>query len=181
MPDREQMPYRDCAGVMLLNASGQVFIGARLDKGKGPDGVEMTKAWQMPQGGIDAGEEPFAAAQRELLEETNVTSTHLLAEAPDWVHYDLPDAVLGKALKGKFRGQRQKWFAMLFDGDESEINISNPDDGRHPPEFGEWRWESLDQLAGLIVPFKRPVYEQLVTWFADLPAQIRAKAQASGE
>ena len=123
--------------------------------------------WQMPQGGIDAGEAPYQAALRELREETNVSSTTFLAESPEWYSYDLPDGVLKKSSKGRFHGQRQKWFALRFDGDESEIDIDTPAGGQRP-EFDAWRWESIGRLAGLIVPFKRPVYEKVVETFGHL-------------
>ncbi len=178
VPDREKMPYRDCAGVALFNKQGQVFAGNRADKSGSDVAVGgsdiMAHTWQMPQGGIDKGEDPFDAAVRELFEETSVRSISLLMPAPDWVHYDLPDEVLGKALKGKYRGQRQKWYAMLFEGDEAEIDVAHPGGGAHPAEFDSWRWEELDALPGLIVPFKRPAYEQIADWFADLPTKIRA-------
>jgi putative (di)nucleoside polyphosphate hydrolase len=121
----------------------------------------------MPQGGIDAGEAPYQAALRELREETNVSSTTFLAESPEWYSYDLPDGVLKKSSKGRFHGQRQKWFALRFDGDESEIDIDTPAGGQRP-EFDAWRWESIGRLAGLIVPFKRPVYEKVVETFGHL-------------
>lgn len=178
MSKRESMPYRDCAGVTLFNSEGKVFVGNRVDKSGsrvavgGPD--IMAHTWQMPQGGIDKGEDPLDAAVRELFEETSIHSISLLRQAPERVHYDLPDEVLGKALKGKYRGQRQQWYAMLFEGDETEIDVAHPGGGAHPAEFDSWRWEELVALPDLIVPFKRPAYEQIALWFADLPAKIRA-------
>ena len=121
----------------------------------------------MPQGGIDGNEAAFVAAKRELYEETNVRSVTLLGEAPVWYHYDLPDEALGKALHGKYRGQTQKWFAFRFTGEEREIDVLHPAGGAHSAEFVEWRWEALNRLPELIVPFKRPVYAQVVTAFAD--------------
>jgi putative (di)nucleoside polyphosphate hydrolase len=121
----------------------------------------------MPQGGIDVGETPYQAAVRELREETNISSTTFLAESPEWYSYDLPDGVLKKSSKGRFHGQRQKWFALRFDGDENEIDIDTPAGGQRP-EFDAWRWESIDRLAALIVPFKRPVYEKVVETFGHL-------------
>jgi putative (di)nucleoside polyphosphate hydrolase len=120
----------------------------------------------MPQGGIDDGEAPEAAARRELYEETNVRSISLLAEAPSWFSYDLPPDVAAKAWKGRYRGQTQKWFAYRFEGDEGEIDIGSP--AGHKPEFSAWRWERLDRLPALIIPFKRPVYEKVVEAFAPL-------------
>lgn len=163
--DREALPYRPCVGVMLLNAQGLVFIGNRVDKaGDGDD------AWQMPQGGLDAGEDPLEAARRELAEETNVTSAELLAEAPEWFAYDVPEDLASGRFKRKWRGQTQKWFAMRFTGPESEIDIRMPMGGAHPAEFRSWRWEHAARLPGLIVPFKRPVYEKVCAAFAHLTA-----------
>ncbi|MHB2169511.1 RNA pyrophosphohydrolase [Alsobacter sp. R-9] len=162
----ESLPYRPCVGVMLLNWENQVFVGRRK-KEAGPEHVDSRHAWQMPQGGIDDGEDPYRAALRELAEETNVTSVSLLAEAPDWFAYDLPPDVAKSAWKGRFRGQTQKWFALRFEGDESEIDIHAPAGG-HKPEFAEWRWERMDRLPELIIPFKRPVYERVVAAFAHL-------------
>ncbi|WP_245422079.1 RNA pyrophosphohydrolase [Alsobacter soli] len=158
-----KLPYRPCVGVMLLNREGLVFIGRRK-KDAGPEHVEGVYAWQMPQGGIDKGEDPYRAALRELQEETNVTSVSLLAEAPDWFSYDLPNAVVGQAWKGKYRGQTQRWFALRFEGDESEIDIHAPAGG-HKAEFDAWRWERMERLPELIIPFKRPVYERVVDAF----------------
>lgn len=166
--DRASMPYRSNAGVALFNRDGRVFIGRRLTY---PADAEH-HAWQMPQGGIDDGEEPVDAAIRELYEETNVSSISLLTSAPDWVQYDLPDADIGIALKGKYRGQRQKWFAALFEGDDSEIDIVHPGGGKHRPEFGAWRWEKLERLPDLVVPFKRDAYLEVVAAFRDIPEKL---------
>ena len=164
--DPSSLPYRPCVGVMLINRDGQVFVGRRRAEA-GPEHVDGGHAWQMPQGGIDAGEAPLEAALRELAEETSVTTVSLLAEAPDWLSYDLPPAVIGRAWKGRYRGQTQKWFAFRFDGDESEINILTPAGG-HKAEFDAWRWVAMADLPGLIIPFKRPVYEQVVAAFSHL-------------
>lgn len=165
--DVARLPYRPCVGVALFNAEGRVFVGRRKpDRHAEPDGV--TYEWQMPQGGIDSGEEPLQAAWRELYEETNVRSAELIAEASDWFRYDLPDAVLGRAFKGRYRGQMQKWFAFRFTGQESEINVQNPGGGQHRPEFIDWKWERLDAMPALIVPFKRGVYERVVQAFGHL-------------
>jgi len=165
MPRFEDLPYRPCVGVMLLNREGRAFIGRRTD---GPEHVDDTHAWQMPQGGIDAGENPWPAALRELYEETNVRSVEKLGESKDWYRYDIPRDIVGQAWKGKYRGQKQKWYALRFTGDESEIDVVRPGGGKHEPEFLEWRWEKPDRLPGLIIPFKRPVYEQVVREFAHL-------------
>ena len=126
----------------------------------------------MPQGGIDKGEDPLAAALRELHEETNITAVSLLAEAPEWIYYDLPDEALGIALKGKFRGQRQRWFAFAFTGDESEINVTAPGGGKFAAEFDAWRWEKLTRTPSLIVPFKKDAYDKVVEAFADIPQRF---------
>lgn len=164
-PVRARMPFRPCVGAALFNARGEVFIGRRKG-GQGPEYNGASFEWQMPQGGIDGNEAAFSAAKRELYEETNVKSATLLGEAEAWFHYDLPDEALGKALHGKYRGQTQKWYAFRFTGEEREIDVLNPAGGAHPAEFVEWRWERLEALPALIVPFKRPVYEQVVAAFA---------------
>lgn len=163
--DITHLPYRACVGVALFNAAGLVFVGKRRTDKIGAT-HEGGYAWQMPQGGIDPGEDPLQAALRELYEETNIRSVELIAEAPDWYRYDLPAEVMSRALKGRYRGQTQKWFAFRFTGEESEINVQAPGGGVHRPEFGDWRWERLENLPGLIVPFKRGVYEQVVRTFA---------------
>jgi putative (di)nucleoside polyphosphate hydrolase len=174
-PDRDAMPYRDCAGVAVFNAEGKVFIGRRTIDGDPEAAAEADAPWQMPQGGIDKGEEPVVAAQRELFEETSIRSVELLAEAPQWIYYDLPDEALGIALKGKYRGQRQRWFAYRFVGEDDEINVREPGDGAMPAEFDAWRWEALERLPELIVPFKRAAYLEVVAAFRDLPARLRGR------
>jgi putative (di)nucleoside polyphosphate hydrolase len=161
--------YRACVGIMLFNRSGLVFVGRRR-KENIPERLRQGYEWQMPQGGIDAGEDPYQAALRELREETNVSSTTFLAESPDWYCYDLPSDGWRKS-RGRFRGQRQKWFALRFDGHESEINIDEPAGGQKP-EFDAWRWETIGRLAELIIPFKRPVYDKVVETFGHL-AEMR--------
>ena len=154
--------YRPCVGVMLLNAQGLVWIGRRFQK-QNDDGVGHW--WQMPQGGIDAGEEPAVAAMRELEEETAVRSAEIIAEAPDWYNYDLPEHLIGHSWKGKYRGQTQKWFAMRFTGQDSEINLAPPG---HKQEFNQWRWAKMNEMLDLIVPFKKPVYEKVIAAFRHL-------------
>ncbi|QXX74958.1 RNA pyrophosphohydrolase [Methylovirgula sp. HY1] len=156
--------YRPCVGIMLLNRSGLVFIGRRRHEATDH---EPAHAWQMPQGGIDGDEEPYDAAKRELLEETNVSSASLLAAAPDWYSYDIPGGMIRKSQPGGFKGQRQKWFALRFEGEESEINVAQPAGGAHP-EFDAWRWEQMERLPELVVPFKRPVYEKVIEIFRHL-------------
>lgn len=168
MTKYEDLPYRPCVGVMLLNREGLVFIGRRLG---GPEHVDATHSWQMPQGGLDKGEDPYEAAIRELYEETNVRSLAKLAESKDWYAYDLPSQVGKKAWKGRYRGQKQKWFALRFTGDDAEINVLHPAGGHHKPEFLEWRWEKMERLAELVIPFKREVYEQVVKEFSRFSAR----------
>ena len=162
------LPYRPCVGVMVLNGDGLVWAGRRI----AADDSEMagaTHLWQMPQGGIDKGETPLDAAWRELYEETGIRTASLVMEAPDWIHYDLPPELVGIALKGKYRGQKQRWFAFRFEGDESEIRI-NPPPGGHQAEFDAWSWKPMAELPGLIVPFKRKVYDEVVAVFSHLAA-----------
>lgn len=161
----ENLPYRPCVGMMLINRAGLVFIGRRAG---GPEHMDNTHAWQMPQGGVDEHEDPWPAALRELHEETNVRSVERLAESKDWYFYDIPRALASKAWSGKYRGQKQKWFALRFTGKDSEIDIANP--GGHEPEFVEWRWEKMERLPDLIVPFKREVYERVIAEFRPLSA-----------
>ena len=159
----ENLPYRPCVGVMLLNRAGLVFIGRRPT-------APSTSIRRMPGRCRKAASTPaktLDAALRELLEETNVTTVSLLAASPDWYSYDVPGGMIKKSGKAQFKGQRQKWFALRFEGDESEINVEEPGGGAHP-EFDAWRWEPMEQLPGLVVPFKRPVYEQVVTAFRPL-------------
>jgi putative (di)nucleoside polyphosphate hydrolase len=162
MPPFESLPYRPCAGVMLLNRDGLVFLGRRTS---GPEQVDSTRVWQMPQGGIDDDEDPYKAALRELYEETNIRSVQKLGEIAEWLYYDIPRELVGAAWSGKYRGQKQKWYALRFTGKESEINIAEPAGG-HEPEFVEWRWEKLQKTPDLVVPFKRATYERVVAEFS---------------
>ena len=161
MPRFEDLPYRPCVGLCVINRDGRVFIGRRID---GPEHVDAVHAWQMPQGGVDRGEDPWPAARRELYEETNIRSVEKLGEIDEWLSYDIPRELVGQAWGGKYRGQCQKWYALRFIGDEHEIDIAHPAGG-HEPEFVEWRWERIKKLPELVVPFKRPVYEQVVKEF----------------
>lgn len=150
----DDLPYRPCVGVMLVNREGLVFAGQRLDSD--------SPAWQMPQGGIDKGEKPREAALRELWEETGVTGdlVEFVAKTEDWVTYDLPPELLGKVWGGKYRGQKQRWFLFRFLGRDDQVRI----DTEHP-EFSRWRWVDADDMVASIVPFKRAVYEQVVAAF----------------
>lgn len=158
-PKFEELPYRPCAGIMLANTEGKVFVGQRLDKA--PEG----DAWQMPQGGIDDGEEAEQAALRELVEETGISPelVDVIARSRNEHFYDLPEELLGKIWKGKYRGQRQWWFLMRFKGNDSDINIETDH-----PEFSRWQWVSPERLPQLIVPFKKRLYESLVAEFGEL-------------
>lgn len=169
LPDDGALPYRPCVGVALFNRQGLVFVGRRKSEA-GPEHVGEGHAWQMPQGGIDEGEEPLAAALRELHEETNVPAdaVTLLGETRDWLAYDLPPDVMKQAWKGRYRGQRQKWFAFGLTASENVIDVDTPGGGAHKAEFDAWRWERLEALPVLIIPFKRPVYEGVVAAFAGL-------------
>jgi putative (di)nucleoside polyphosphate hydrolase len=162
MPPYESLPYRPCVGLMVLNPQGRAFIGRRTE---GPEHVDAIHVWQMPQGGVDPGEDPWAAALRELYEETNIRSVAKLGEIAEWLSYDIPREIAGQAWKGRYRGQTQKWYALRFTGDEREIDIANPA-GAHAPEFAQWRWEPIANLPEMIVPFKRGVYERVVAEFA---------------
>ena len=149
------LPYRPCAGIMLLNREGLAFVGQRIDA--------TVEAWQMPQGGIDDGEDAQTAAVRELGEEIGVGAdkVELIAEAPDEFFYDLPDDLVGQVWKGKYRGQRQKWFLFRFLGEDIDIDIAT-----EHPEFSTWRWIAPAELPGVIVPFKRKLYEDVLAALA---------------
>jgi putative (di)nucleoside polyphosphate hydrolase len=151
------LPYRAGVGVMLTNGEGEIFVGQRLDS--------RVEAWQMPQGGIDTGEDAWAAAQRELEEETGIAPALIerLAETRDWLSYDLPPELMGRIWGGKYRGQRQKWYACRFLGTDADVNIATPHQ-----EFRAWAWKPLDELPRLIVPFKRALYVDLLAEFGPL-------------
>lgn len=159
----EDLPYRPCVGLMVFNRTGRVFIGRRTE---GPEHTDLVHVWQMPQGGVDPGEETWPAALRELYEETSIRSVDRLGEVGDWLAYDIPPDLVGHAWSGKYRGQRQKWYALRFTGDDREIDILTPGGGAHEAEFVEWRWEPIANLPALVVPFKRPIYERVVSEFA---------------
>lgn len=149
------LPYRPGVGIFLLNAAGEVFVAQRIDT--------RQEAWQMPQGGIDDGETPRQAALREMAEEIGTNKAEILAESRHWLSYDLPPELVSKVWKGRYRGQKQKWFALRFLGEDSDIDLATPD-----PEFLSWRWLAADRLPDLIVPFKRTLYRDVLAEFADL-------------
>ncbi len=154
---RADLPYRPGVGIMLINQHGMVFVAQRIDM--------VTEAWQMPQGGIDGGEIPLQAAWRELKEETGTDKAELIRESRGWLTYDLPDELVPKIWGGRFRGQRQKWFAMRFTGSDSDINIETDE-----PEFSRWKWVRMEELPRIIVPFKRKQYQALIEEFGDILA-----------
>ena len=162
MPAFESLPYRPCVGTAVLNRDGLVFIGRRIG---GPEHIDATHVWQMPQGGIDPGEDAWPAALRELYEETNIRSAEKLGEIEEWLSYDIPREIAGEAWNGRYRGQTQKWFALRFTGVETEIDPLTPRNDQ-PAEFDAWRWERLDRVADLVVPFRREVYRAVADSFA---------------
>lgn len=164
MTERALLPYRPCVGQMVINSAGLVWVGCRAPSKSDAEGAG--KWWQMPQGGIDDGEEAAVAARRELIEETGMRSVEIIAEMPRWLTYDLPDELVGKAWGGRYRGQTQKWFAFRFVGEDSEICITPPPG--HTAEFSAWKWVPAGDLMDLIVPFKREVYSAVVAEFAPL-------------
>ncbi len=150
-----QLPYRPGVGIMLLNRDGKVFVAQRIDM--------PSAAWQMPQGGIDKGESPLAAAWRELKEETGTDRAEIIGESRDWYCYDLPADLVPRLWHGRFRGQTQKWFAFRFLGRDEDIQIDT-----ETPEFSNWKWADMSALPDLIVPFKRALYSQLIDEFGHL-------------
>ena len=156
MSKKHDLPYRLGVGVVLLNADGLVFVAKRIDT--------PGDAWQMPQGGIDADEDPREAVMRELDEEIGTNNAEIIAETEDWLTYDLPKDVRKKVWKGRYRGQKQKWYAMRYLGQDSDIDLNTH---KHP-EFSEWRWAEMQQLPDLIVPFKRDLYLDIVDAFIGL-------------
>ena len=155
----DDLPYRPCVGIMLINNEGNVFVGRRID--------QTVEGWQMPQGGIDDGETPEQAALRELEEEAGTNKATIIAQMDEWLTYDLPPHLLGVALHGRYRGQRQKWLALRFHGEDSDINIATAD-----PEFGSWKWLALEALPRLIVPFKRDTYMKVIAAFRDVAGPL---------
>ncbi len=158
--DFSKLPYRPCVGIVLFNTKGLVWIGRRISKWEGDASASL---WQMPQGGIDNGESPEQAAMRELEEETGSAHAEIISECPRWLTYDLPKKALGIGLKGKYRGQKQKWFAMRFLGADEDFDIDTPFGGK--AEFDAWEWVTLKEASKRIVKFKRPIYKELVKEF----------------
>lgn len=157
-----RLPYRPCVGIMLIDSGGRVFVGQRIDTpGEG---------WQMPQGGIDAGESPRQAALRELHEEVGTDKAEVLAESRDLRRYDLPAELVPRLWGGRYRGQEQKWFALRFLGQDADIDIVT-----ETPEFRAWRWAELAELPDIIVPFKRRIYQQVIAEFGHLAEAVRAR------
>ncbi|MCB8878777.1 RNA pyrophosphohydrolase [Acidisoma cellulosilytica] len=155
----EDMPYRPNVGAVLFNRAGRIFVARRADF---PNAEGAAGGWQLPQGGIDEAEDPAVAIFRELGEEIGTDRAEILGEHPDWLQYDLPDHLIGKALGGKYRGQRQRWFALRFTGEDSDIRL----DLDPHPEFDAWRWDDLSNLPALATSFKRDIYTVLASSFA---------------
>ena len=154
------LPYRPNVGAALFNREGLIFVARRADF---PNAEGAPGGWQLPQGGIDADEDPAVAIFRELEEEIGTARARIIGQHPEWLTYDLPPELVGKALGGKFRGQRQRWFALRFEGADTDIRL----DLDPHPEFDAWRWVPLSDLPGLAVPFKRPIYDVLARAFAE--------------
>ena len=153
------LPYRPNVGAALFDRLGRVFVARRADF---PNAEGAPGGWQLPQGGIDADEDPAIAIFRELQEEIGTARARIIGEHAEWLSYDLPPDLIGKALGGKYRGQRQRWFALRFEGADSDIRL----DLDPHPEFDAWRWVDLTELPALAVPFKRPIYDVLALDFA---------------
>ncbi len=162
--DVASLPYRRGVGIVLINRAGKVFVAERID---------TPGAWQMPQGGIDKGERPRATAKRELREEIGTDKARIIAATRDWLRYDLPEPMRARMWKGRYRGQEQKWFLMLFTGNDSDIDLA----GAHP-EFARWKWMSFRQLPRVIVGFKRKIYREVVREFAAAVDDIAARKTA---
>lgn len=156
--EKAVLPYRPCVGVIVVNRDGLVWGGRRLPNEEYPPDQQL---WQFPQGGIDKGEEAAKAALRELYEETSISSVSPLVEIEGWLTYDLPDHLIGQALKGKYRGQKQRWFVLQFEGEDGEINVIHPPDG-HDAEFDQWAWLPIEEMPAKAVAFKAGLYRTLI-------------------
>lgn len=161
------LPYRPCAGIVLINKAGKVWIGHRSKE------VDAKYNWQLPQGGIDKGETASEAAMRELYEEVGTRKAKIVAKTSEWLYYDLPPEVLARKKVNKWGGQRQKYFAMKFLGKDSDVDLEV-----HHPEFDDWRWADIEELPGLCVPFKRAVYKKVVAEFTLIIEKVRAGTRA---
>lgn len=166
-PDLDPRPYRAGVGAVLLNPEGLVWIGER----RRHVGQQLEFPWQLPQGGLDPGEEPRDAVLRELEEETGTRAAEIIAETDDWLTYDLPEDVRDKVWKGRFRGQKQKWFALRFLGDDGDFDLNT----HTRPEFYRWRWTAMDDLPSLVVPFKRGLYHDLLAAFSHLALGVQPR------
>jgi len=160
---KNKLPFRPCAGAMLVNSGGQVFVAKRIDT--------PGDAWQMPQGGIDKGEEPRQAVLRELMEETGTDKVEIIAESDIWRNYDLPEDLIGVLWGGKYRGQRQKWFVLRFLGCDGDIDLN----AYGKPEFNAWKWVGIDEVVNLIVPFKRTLYADIVSEFRPFVERLQTQ------
>ena len=161
--EQEPLPYRQCAGIVLFNNSGMVLVGKRID--------QISEAWQMPQGGIDANEEPLEAALRELEEEINTANVEILAESKNWYQYDLPKNLRRKLWKGKYRGQNQKWFAMKYLGEDDETQPQSV----KKPEFDDWKWVDIEDLPRVAIKFKQDIYRSISVEFYEISKSQREK------
>jgi putative (di)nucleoside polyphosphate hydrolase len=159
MKDHAALPYRPNVGAVLFNREGRVFVARRADL---PNAEGAPGGWQLPQGGIDEDEDPAVAIFRELEEEIGTARARIIGEHPVWLSYDLPSDLLGVALGGRYRGQRQRWFALRFEGDDADIRL----DLDPHPEFDAWRWAELAELPGMAVGFKLAIYDELARSFA---------------
>ena len=164
------LPYRPNVGAVLFNPRGLVFVARRADL---PNAEGAPGGWQLPQGGIDEGEDVHAAVLRELAEEIGTARAEIIGEHPHWLTYDLPPELVGVALGGRYRGQRQRWFALRFLGEDADIRL----DLDPHPEFDAWRWAELAELPALAVAFKRPIYQVLAQSFAALAGQLAAASR----
>lgn len=155
----QDLPYRKGVGMMIINDKEEIFVGKRIDT--------KIEAWQMPQGGIDLGETPSSAALREMHEEIGCSFGYIIAESRNWYSYDVPNFLIPKLWHGQYRGQKQRWFLIKFTGLDSDININTS-----APEFDEWRWASIEELPHIIIPFKRKLYEAVLSEFKSLLVKI---------